>query len=71
MYKKQLFLETALLYPDLTQPIITLGLKGSALQLLALGLVEDVWVWIQYLSAILIQQHTVTISLRNWVHLNL
>lgn len=54
MYKKQLFLETALLYPDLTQPIITLGLKGSALQLLALGLVVDVWVWIQYLSAILI-----------------
>lgn len=54
MYKKQLFLETALLYPDLTQPIITFGLKGSALQLLALGLVVDVWVWIQYLSAILI-----------------
>ncbi len=47
MYKKQLFLETTLLYPGLTQPIITLGLKGSALQLLAPGLVVDVWVWIQ------------------------
>lgn len=43
MYKNQLFLETTLLYPDLTQPIITLGLKGSALQLLALGLVVDLW----------------------------
>lgn len=43
MYKKQLFLQTTQ-YPDLTQPIITLGLKGSALQLLAHGLVLDVWV---------------------------
>lgn len=37
MYKKQLFLETALLYWGLKQIIITLGLKGPAPQLLALG----------------------------------
>ena len=40
MYKKQLFLETTILYWGLNQPIITLGLKGSAPRLLGS------WVWI-------------------------